>query len=188
MARNGSLTRRQIVAAADELFYSRGLHSVSVDAIAEKAGITKKTFYYHFPSKDQLIASYLEARDRPTAERFKEWAGTDGSVADRLGRLFSHLGRSSRSPSWFGCGFMRVAAELASLPGHPAMEVARSHKARCEQWFLQMLIDEGHPDAKALSRALVMLIDGAVWQTLLHRDAVYAASAGQVVQMLLTKP
>ncbi|MGL1102658.1 TetR/AcrR family transcriptional regulator, partial [Vibrio parahaemolyticus] len=47
MPRDGLHTRHQIIAAADELFYSQGLHAVSVDAIAEKTGVTKKTFYYH---------------------------------------------------------------------------------------------------------------------------------------------
>ena len=89
MPRDGLLTRNQIVAAADELFYSQGLHAVSVDAIAEKAGVTKKTFYYHFKSKDDLIGCYLNARDRPTVDRFKEWAGSDGSVADRMTRFSS---------------------------------------------------------------------------------------------------
>ena len=91
MPRDGRLTRSQIVAAADELFYSQGLHAVSVDAIAEKTGVTKKTFYNHFKSKDELIGCYLEARDRPTVDRFKEWAGSEGNVADRMARFFSKL-------------------------------------------------------------------------------------------------
>ena len=110
MPRDGLLTRNQIVAAADELFYSQGLHAVSVDAIAEKAGVTKKTFYYHFKSKDDLIGCYLDARDRPTVDRFKEWAGSEGSVTDRMTRFFSKLGRSSQGPRWNGCGFLRAVA------------------------------------------------------------------------------
>ena len=75
MTRDSRITRRDILAAADELFYGEGLRSVSVDEISAKAGITKKTLYYHFRSKDELIAAYLEARDRPTLERFQRWAG-----------------------------------------------------------------------------------------------------------------
>ena len=37
--------------------------AVSVDAVAEKAGLTKRTLYYHFKSKDDLVAAYLAARD-----------------------------------------------------------------------------------------------------------------------------
>ncbi|HWT96498.1 MAG TPA: helix-turn-helix domain-containing protein [Terriglobales bacterium] len=187
MPRDGLLTRTQIVAAADELFYSQGLHAVSVDAIAEKAGVTKKTFYYHFTSKDELIGSYLDARDRPTVDRFKLWAGSEGSVADRMTRFFAKLGKASQGPRWNGCGFLRAAAELANMPGHPALTAARNHKARCEQWLLDMVTEEGHADAKPIARALMVLIDGAVSQLLIHRDAKYAISAGLAARSLLSK-
>jgi AcrR family transcriptional regulator len=187
MPRDGLLTRNQIVAAADELFYSQGLHAVSVDAIAEKVGVTKKTFYYHFKSKDDLIGCYLDARDRPTVDRFKEWAGSEGSVADRMTRFFSKLGRSSQGPRWNGCGFLRAVAELANMHGHPALTAARTHKARCEQWLLEMVNEEGHSDAETIARALMVLIDGAVSQILIHRDAKYATSAGLAARSLLSR-
>jgi AcrR family transcriptional regulator len=187
MPRDGRLTRSQIVAAADELFYSRGLHAVSVDAIAEKAGVTKKTFYNHFKSKDDLIGCYLEARDRPTVDRFKAWAGSEGSVADRMARFFSKLASASQGPHWNGCGFMRATAELTNMQGHPAITAARAHKARCEQWLLDMVTEEGHADAETIARALMVLIDGAVSQILIHRDAKYAISAGFAVRSLVSK-
>ena len=187
MPRDGLLTRNQIIAAADELFYSQGLRAVSVDAIAERAGVTKKTFYYHFKSKDDLIGCYLDARDRPTVDRFKGWAGSEGSVADRMTRFFSKLGKSSQGPRWNGCGFLRAAAELANMHGHPALRAARAHKARCEQWLLGMVNEEGHSDAKTIARALMVLIDGAVSQILIHRDAKYATSAGLAARSLLSR-
>ena len=186
MPRDGQLTRTQIVAAADELFYSQTLSAVSVDAIAEKAGVTKKTFYYHFKSKDDLIGCYLEARDRPTVDRFKEWAGCDGSVADRMTRFFAKLGRMSQGARWNGCGFMRAAAELANMHGHPALTAARTHKTRCEQWLLEIVTEEGHSNADTIARALMVLIDGAVSQIVIHRDAKYAASAAFAAGSLLS--
>ena len=187
MPRDGLLTRNQIVAAADELFYSQGLHAVRVDAIAEKAGVTKKTFYYHFRSKDDLIGCYLNARDRPTVDRFKEWAGSEGSAADRMTRFFSKLARSSQGPRWNGCGFLRAAAELANMHGHPALTAARTHKARCEQWLFELVNEEDHSDAETIARALMVLIDGAVSQILIHRDAKYATSAGLAARSLLSR-
>ena len=186
MPRDGLLTRNQIVAAADELFYSQGLHAVSVDAIAEKAGVTKKTFYYHFKSKDDLIGCYLDARDRPTVDRFKGWAGSEGGVADRMTEFFANFGRSTQRPQWKGCGFIRAAAELANMPGHPALTAARAHKARCEKWLWEMVAEEGHADAETIARALMVLIDGAVSQILIHRDASYATSAGLAARSLLS--
>ena len=68
MSANSDQTRERIVAAAARLFYNEGIRAASVDAIAEKAGVTKKTLYYHFRSKDELIAAYLESRDQPTLD------------------------------------------------------------------------------------------------------------------------
>src|SRR5215467_5973185 len=109
MRRDGLLTRNQIVAAADELFYGQGLHAVSVDAIAEKAGITKKAFYYHFKSKDELIGCYLDARDRPTVDRFKVWAGSEGMA----------VASCARPPSWPTCMAIR-----RSRPREPTRRAA----------------------------------------------------------------
>jgi AcrR family transcriptional regulator len=187
MPRDGRLTRSQIVAAADELFYSRGLHAVSLDAIAERAGVTKKTLYNHFKSKDDLVGCYLEARDRPTIDRFKDWAGSEGSVADRMALFFSKLAIASQGPRWNGCCFMRATAESANMQGHPAVTAARTHKARCEQWLLDMLVEEGHADAETIARALMVLIDGAVSETLIHRDSKYATAAGFAVRSLVSK-
>src|SRR5215813_4168071 len=45
-------TRRRLLAAADEVFYAHGIRNSSVDDVAQRAGLTKRTLYYHFPSKD----------------------------------------------------------------------------------------------------------------------------------------
>lgn len=65
MARSGTDTHERIIAAAAKLFYNEGVRAVSVDAVAERADVTKRTLYYHFDSKDELIAAYLETRDQP---------------------------------------------------------------------------------------------------------------------------
>ena len=76
MARDVRATREQIIQAADALFYGEGIRSASMDAIAARASVTKRTIYYHFPSKDDLIAAYLTARDEPTFARASEALGT----------------------------------------------------------------------------------------------------------------
>ena len=185
VARDPRVTRQEILAAADELFYAGGLRATTVDEISAKAGITKKTLYYHFRSKDELIAAYLKARDRPTLERFQRWAGDEGTVAERLERMFRRLGRLAKSPAWKGCGFVRATGELANIPGHPAIGIARVHKSNFEKWLRISLAAEGHQDCDALARELMILVDGAVTQMLLHRDASYADAAGRAAQRLL---
>lgn len=162
MQRRMRNTRLEILAAADELFYGKGLRAVSADDIAAKAGITKKALYYHFRSKDELIAAYLEARSEPTLQRFQQWAGADGTVSERLERMFRRLGRCASMPKWKGCGFVRATGELANEPGHPAIAIARSHKSNFEKWLADDLAAEGYEDCTALAQSLMVLVDGTV--------------------------
>lgn len=109
-------TREQIITAADELFYAGSFRAVSMDRIAERAGVTKKTLYYHFRSKDDLLAEYLKSTEVDVLARYRRWAGDEGSVGERVERIFSNLARAAMHPRWRGCGFTRVICELAELP------------------------------------------------------------------------
>jgi AcrR family transcriptional regulator len=129
MARSANPTRERIILAASSLFYNEGIRAVSVDAVAAKAGLTKRTLYYHFRSKDDLVAAYLAARDQPNLALFKRWfAEADGELPDKMEAIFRNLARSASHPKWKGCGFLRTSAELANMPGHPAMKISAAHK------------------------------------------------------------
>lgn len=185
MARDADATRERILEAADRLLFTEGLRAVSMDAIAEAAGVTKKTLYYHFRSKDDLLGACLDQRDGPVLARYRSWAGTSGSVADRMERLFASFGAAAANRGWRGCGFLRAACELADLPGHPASVAARRHKLRFEAWLRTMLEEEGRRDSSGLARMLMIILDGTIAQTLIHRDAAYAAAAARAARALI---
>jgi AcrR family transcriptional regulator len=186
MPQNSDQTRDRIVAAAARLFYDEGIRAASVDAIAEKAGVTKKTLYYHFRSKDELIAAYLESRDQPTLSLYARWfEQTPGSAADKVRGLFAELARATDTLKWKGCGFLRTAAELASTPGHPALKAGAAHKKRFEAWLADALAREGVGNAKAVARSIVVLLDGAASVMLVHRDPAYVEAAGAVAATLI---
>lgn len=188
MRANAGTTQALIVQAADDLFYGKGIRSASMDAIAERAGVTKRTLYYHFRSKDDLIAAYLKARDEPTLVRYAIWLdATKGTLADQISGVFRRLARVASNAKWKGCGFLRAAAELASTPGHPALKIGSAHKKKFESWLADRIDAEGLDDAALRARQLMVLLDGAVAQMLIHRDASYARAAGQAAAALLTK-
>lgn len=188
MAAKGDSTREQIVVAATRLFYGEGIRAVSMDAVAEKAGVTKKTLYYHFTSKDELVAETIAARDQPTLELYMRWfAETDGTVADKVRGLFTKLGRSVDTPKWRGCGFLRTIAELANTPAHPAVKAGAAHKKRFEAWLEAELRDRGIADAAALARQIMILLDGATTVMLIHRDLAYVETAGRLALDLVAQ-
>lgn len=179
-------TRTRIVGAAAALFYEHGLRSVSVDAIADRAGVTKRTLYYHFESKDELIAAYLAARDAPTVERYRDWlGGDDRPLPERIITMFSALAKHADRPKWRGCGFTRAAVELAGQPGHPAVAMAADHKKRFEHWLTEQLRGSGVSDPGLVGRQVMILLEGAIAQMLIHRDVSYAMAAGKAAAALV---
>lgn len=186
MATSGTTTRDRIIQAATKLFYGEGIRAVSLDAVAEKAGVTKRTLYYHFSSKDNLVAAYLEARDQPNLTILKRWfAEGEGDLAEKVRAIFSNLANSARSPKWRGCGFLRTTAELANLPGHPAITVGKAHKKKFEAWLEQTFAEAGIIDAPELARQVIVLMDGSFATVLLHRDPSYMETAGDAAAALV---
>ncbi|UUZ83946.1 TetR/AcrR family transcriptional regulator [Paenibacillus sp. P26] len=77
--------RQRILEAASDLFYREGIRSVGVDTIVEKSGVGKATLYRHFPTKDDLIAAYLEEKDNLHWRWFdKVLAQHEGSPKEQL--------------------------------------------------------------------------------------------------------
>jgi len=178
----------RILDAANRLFYSEGIRAVGVDAIAAKAGTTKKTLYYHFKSKDDLIEAYLVSRDQPNLALFRQWFDeADGVLADKVEAIFLNLAQSARHSKWKGCGFLRTAAELANMPGHPAMKVGAAHKKKFEAWLSQVFQDQKISNPEELARHIVLLMDGAFSTVLVHRDPAYVESAGRAAKEMVAK-
>lgn len=178
-------TRTRIIEAASKLFYGEGIRAVSVDAVAEKAGVTKRTLYYHFESKDELVAAYLEARDQPNLKLMAGWFDkAEGGLPQKIEAIFQNLARSARHPRWKGCGFLRTAAELANLPGHPAIRIGARHKAGFERWLAGACASHGVIAPEELARQVVLLMDGAFSVMLVHRDPAYVEAAGRAAAAL----
>jgi AcrR family transcriptional regulator len=179
-------TREKIITAASNLFYGQGIRSVSLDAVAAKAGVTKRTLYYHFTSKDDLVAAYLEARDQPNIALFQKWfAETDGTLPEKTRAIFMRLAQSARHPKWKGCGFLRTTAELANTPGHPAIRIGAAHKKKFERWMQDCFEAAKLGDAPLLARQMTLLLDGAFAVGLLHRDPSYMETAGETAWVLV---
>ncbi|MDX8443285.1 TetR/AcrR family transcriptional regulator [Mesorhizobium australafricanum] len=186
MSEKPNPTRKRLVEAATKLFYAEGIGRVSVDAVAEKAGLTKRTLYYHFKSKDDLIAAYLDGRDQPNLEQMAGWFDAAKGGADKkVEAIFTNLARVARHPKWKGCGFLRTAAELAAMPGHPAVKAGARHKTNFEKWLAGALSDHDVGEARMLAREIVLLMDGAFSSMLIHHNPDYVTAAGHAAATLI---
>ena len=140
MPRSGERTRQRILDAAYRLFRRKGYTRVSMDEIAATTTVTKRTLYYHFESKDALLACMLEAQHELALAAFKTFGDRlSGSPEAIIDALFQDLAAWSDRPRWAGSGFTRLVVELADLPGHPARAIARRHKAMLEGHLADVL-------------------------------------------------
>ncbi len=175
--------RDKILDAAYRLFYRQGFARVGVDEIAAAAGITKRTLYYHFESKDAVLAAVLEAQRPLALDRIKRWAFLrKADPATALDDLFEELGRWIGKPRWSGSGYTRLAVELADLPGHPARRIAQVHKAEVEATYRDFFTSLGVSDPAARARELVIVVEGAMLHTLFHGGTAYIEAALQLLR------
>jgi AcrR family transcriptional regulator len=188
MPRPAERTRRRIVDAAYELFYRKGFGRVGVDEVAASAAITKRTLYYHFKSKDELLAAVLDFQHGLALARISKHAERYSGSADEIVTvLFSELAKWSAKPGWTGAGFTRLAMELADLPGHPARVMARRHKAAVEGWWANALAKAQVEKPLARARELVLLMEGATALILIHGDRKYADAAEAAAKALMRR-
>ena len=154
--------RDRILEVADELFYSRGIHTVGIDEIVALAGTAKATLYAHFPSKDALIATYLQRRSEEWREYMnEELAKRGGSPRQRLDNVFAILAESCATPGFRGCPFINATAEYPN-PEHPGRVIADAHRQWVRDLLADLARDAGAADADALASQLVLLYDAAM--------------------------
>ena len=181
-------TKQRILKAAYSLFRQEGFTRVSVDAIAEHSGVTKRTVYYHFKSKDDIVAEVLTDQHDYLIRQFQDWAGPDTKTADQIVKnLFKRLGDWAERKPYLGSGFTRISTELADRPGHPARKAASLHKALVEERLSGQLAQSGHAEPAFTARSVMTLIEGSMMLALIHGDSTYIQSAGEAAVELTQK-
>jgi AcrR family transcriptional regulator len=176
--------RDRILDAAERLFYAHGIQSIGVDAVVLEAGISKRTLYKHFGSREQLIAAYLERR----GAREPETPMPGDELSEILG-VFKRFERWFAREDFRGCPFSNAIAELGGDAKHPALAVACDIKHRNTAWFELRLRALGAAQPAALATQLSILVEGAVALAVQRKAAGFAPqvarAAGAAARALL---
>jgi AcrR family transcriptional regulator len=166
--------QERILATADRLFYGQGIRAIGVDTVAEQIGISKRTLYNYFPSKDALVLAYLTRRYVLPKESAAPPSEQILAVFDRLERWFG-------SEQFRGCPFVNAVAEM----GESAVQIAIDFKERRRLWFRGMLTRMNVPDADTLATQLTILVEGAIAAALVRRDPAIARAAKTAASTLM---
>ncbi|NEB74582.1 TetR/AcrR family transcriptional regulator [Streptomyces sp. SID14478] len=153
---------RRVLETASRLFYERGIHAVGVDLIAAEAGVTKKTLYDRFGSKERIVVDYLATRDaRWRAFLAAHHDPDELTPTERVLAVFDASQEWMAQHSSKGCSMVNAHAEISD-PAHPAYAVIAGQK----QWMLELftrLAQDVSPDAaRELGRSLMLLHEGAL--------------------------
>jgi len=177
---------RRILDAAAELFYTRGIHAVGVDLIAATAGVTKKTIYDRFGSKEALVAAYLDERSAAWARLLTGYL-EQAPAGERLLAPFDALGAWLAGEPRRGCAFVNAAAELPTAEQQGRRVVDRE-KRDLRALFVALAVESGDPDPEILGAQLYMLHEGATIAYTLTGDDTAADTARRAAARLSDRP
>jgi AcrR family transcriptional regulator len=169
--------KERILETTDRLFYLQGIRANGVDTIAAEIGISKRTLYNHFPSKDALIQAYLE-------RRFVQPRVSDKPPAEQILATFDALERRFSARDFRGCPFVNAVAELGP-EDQSVRRIAIAFKESRRLWFRDLLHQLGVADAGALATQLALLVDGSIAQDLVRNDPAMARAAKEAARVLL---
>lgn len=167
--------RDRILRTAHDLFYRDGVRATGIDRVIAESGVTKVTFYRHFPSKNDLIKAYLEHRHR----LWMDWLTEALERHRKRGRSVEAL-LVAAFQEWFesegyrGCAFLNAVVELAGVLPEVA-DIAKRHKDEVAEIVARLLPESEDRRGRAL--AIAVALDGAILRTQMEKNAVAALDA-----------
>ncbi len=184
-SRSALSARERILATAHELFYRDGIRATGIDRVIAEAGVTKVTFYRHFPSKNDLIKAYLEHRHRLWMDwingALERHRGRGRGAATRLVAVFREW---FESEGYRGCAFINAVVELGGTVPEVA-EIAARHKHEVTDVIARLLPES--PDRQDRALAIAVALDGAILRAQMEKTAEPALAAFDTTLRALTK-
>ena len=171
--------RERLLHTAHRLFYREGIRATGIDKVIAESGVTKVTFYRHFPSKNDLVLAYLEMRHALWMAWFADVLARHGQAGTGLAALAPALGEWFTREDFRGCAFINSVSELGdTVPEVNA--IARRHKQDMADLLATLL----PPSAAQVddAQALALVVEGAIVRVQLGEPV--AAVLASVVRLL----
>jgi AcrR family transcriptional regulator len=156
-----SQRREHLIDTAIALFAERGYHATGIDTILESAGVSKKTLYRHFRSKDELILAALKKYDGLFRNDFmRQVEARAATPRDRLLAIFDVAAAWFARNDFYGCMFINAVGEFADADT-PIRQACKEYKAAMRRYIERLCGELDVPDPAGLAAALALLFEGA---------------------------
>lgn len=178
-----SSARERILEAARRLFYQNGIRATGVDRIIAESGVAKMSFYRNFPSKKDLVLTFLERRHEFWLGWFTGRVRELGGANPRLAVMADALKEWFSEATFRGCAFINTVAETCDYPAEE-IRIAQSHKQDLCDFIETLIPPEKQSQAQRIARLAVLIIDGAIVRAQMTQDHAVADDARELLALL----
>ena len=155
----GESVRREIVEAANRLFYQRGYNQTSFSDIAQASWIPRGNFYYYFKTKDDILAAVIDVRLESIRAMLAAWDAAEQNPRLRLKRFVQMILGSEKDLLRYGCPMGSLNIELGKA--QPALKAkAKKMFDLFIDWLANQFAAMGHQHATRLAMEVMARAQG----------------------------
>lgn len=182
-----SSKREQLLKTALELFAKNGIHATGIDTIVEHSGVTKKTLYTHFRSKEELVLAVLRYYDGIARNELMRRVESRGKTAKaRLLGVFEFAERWFQQSNFYGCLFINTIGEY-SEKDTPIRQICKDYKKLLKSYIWELCEQAGAPYPQELAEELALLLEGATVTAQVSQNPRTAKIAKRAAKVLIEK-
>ena len=179
--------REQLIETALELFAKQGFHATGIDTILARSGVSKRTLYLHFRSKEELVLAVLRRYEETFRRAF---IGKVESLArtprGQLPAIFDAVEEWFKRKDFYGCLFINAVGEH-SESATPLRRVCQEYKRSMREYVRTLCKQAGARDPDGLAEALALLVEGATVTAQVSQNPKAAQIAKQTAELLLDR-
>lgn len=185
--------REHLIDTAIELFAEHGYHATGIDRILAESGVSKKTLYRHFRSKDELILAALKKYDGLFRNGFMRQV--EARAEDPYSRLLAVYDVAAdwfEQNNFYGCMYINAVGEFSEADT-PIRQVCREFKSLMRRYIEDLCRAAGAEDPPELAEELALLLEGAIVTAQVSEQRTRAArvaktAATALIAQAMVKP
>lgn len=180
-----TIKQAEIITRAYAGFYKHGFQATCIDKLLQSSGISKRTVYKYFNSKEDLIAATIAHYQHHTFQAIEEAMWTQATTPrDKILLLFDMKKEALQRGDYFGC--LAINAKMEFDNKSPVIEAAcASFSQALEALMVQLCRDAACSEPETTAAQLILLLNGAIICGQMKRDPQPAILAYSLAERIL---